>query len=85
MIIPSFLVKYFKTSDFVQAADTFVITHDKEFSFQNVLLNHRLSLVPSFVWGNNESQLLSHVYRVLSPDLSSGEDYRMPVNTYLKQ
>lgn len=51
MIIPSILVKYFRTSDFVQAAETLIITHDKEPSFQNVLLNHQLSLVPSFsVW-----------------------------------
>lgn len=51
MIIPFFLVKYFKTSDFLQAAETFIIAHDKELSFQNILLNHHLSLVPSFsVW-----------------------------------
>lgn len=47
MIIPSFLVKYLKTSDFVQAAETLIITHNKELSFQNVLLNPQLSLVPS--------------------------------------
>lgn len=51
MVIPFFLVKYFKTSDFVQAAETLIIPHDKEFFLQNVLLNHQLSLVLSFsVW-----------------------------------
>jgi len=49
MIIHSFLVKYYKTSDFVQVAEALVITQDKELSFQNVLLNHQLSLVPSFI------------------------------------
>lgn len=38
-----------------------------------------------WVWGNNDSQQLSHVQQAPSPYERPGEDYRMPVNTHLKQ